>query len=192
MKTDEILAQFQCRWLRQDRWLRVLKIRLIFRRITWSDSKDSKYRNYNSTSSLIPHHFWCGKEASKHRSQVVLMFRRNLCDAQRSADFWFFGWAKILTIGAWKRFSKFWDAGRLWTRSSIIPIWKRRSASRSRKPRKRTAFYEEDRSPSWSTFEWLVLMTQYWIMLIYSLLLNVMTTFRNSIRDGTKFCCRWQ
>ena len=27
------------------------KIRLMFRRITWSDSKDRKYRNYNSTSS---------------------------------------------------------------------------------------------------------------------------------------------
>ena len=28
---------------------------------------------------------------------------------------------------------------------------RRRSASRSRKPRKRTGFYEEDRSPAWST-----------------------------------------
>ena len=34
VKTDKIMAQFQCRCLLQDRWLRVLKIRLIFRRIT--------------------------------------------------------------------------------------------------------------------------------------------------------------
>ena len=35
-------------------------------------------------------------------------------------------------------------------------------------------------------------MTQYWIVLIYSLLLSVMTSFRNSIRVGTKFYYRWQ
>ena len=34
------------------------------------------------------------------------------------------------------------------TRSSRIPSSRRRSASRSRKPKKRTGFYEEDRSPS--------------------------------------------
>ena len=31
---------------------------------------------------------------------------------QRSGDGWFLGWAKIFTISTWKRFSKFWDAGR--------------------------------------------------------------------------------
>ena len=35
-------------------------------------------------------------------------------------------------------------------------------------------------------------MIQHWIMLIYSLLLFMMTTFRNSIQDGTKFYCRCQ
>ena len=35
-------------------------------------------------------------------------------------------------------------------------------------------------------------MTQYQIMLIYSLLLFVMTTFRNSIQDGIKFYYRCQ
>ena len=50
----------------------------------------------------------------------------------------------------------------LWTRSSRIPSSRRRSASRSRKPRKKTGFYEEDRSRSWSatTFEWLAPMIQ--------------------------------
>ena len=83
---------------------------------------------------------------------------------------------------------------KLWTRSSRILSSKRRSASR-RKPKKRTGFCEEDKSPSWSTttFEWLVLMTQYWIMLIHSLLLfMMMTKFRNSMREGTKFYYRWQ
>ena len=61
------------------RWLRVLNIRLIFRRTMWSDSQDSKYRNYNSTGSLLHHHSRCGKQDSKHRSQVVLIFRRKLC-----------------------------------------------------------------------------------------------------------------
>ena len=40
-----------------------------YRRITWSYSKDSKYRNYNLSNSLILHHSWCGKPDSKHRSQ---------------------------------------------------------------------------------------------------------------------------
>ena len=73
------MAQFQCRCLLQDRWLRVLKDRLIFRRTTWSDSKDTKCRNCNSTGSLIHHQSWCEKQDSKHRSQVVLIFRRKLC-----------------------------------------------------------------------------------------------------------------
>ena len=60
-----------------------------------------------------------------------------------------------------------------------FPVWRRRSASReSRRPKKRTGVYEEDRSPSWSstTFKWLVLVMQYWTTLIYSLLLFMMTT----------------
>ena len=56
----------------------ISKIRLTFRRITWSDSKDSKCRNYNSTSSLIPLHSQCGKFDSKIKRLVVLIFRRKL------------------------------------------------------------------------------------------------------------------
>ena len=90
-------------------------------------------------------------------------------------------------------FHKIWDGGRedcfLWTRSSRIANSRRRSVSRNRKPRKRTGFYEEDRSPSWSltTLERLALMTQFLIMQSYSLSLFMMTTFRNLIRGGTKF-----
>ena len=51
-----------------------------------------------------------------------------------------------------------WRVPLLCSRSSRIPNSRWRSASRSRKPKKRTGFYEEDRSPWWSTttFEWLV------------------------------------
>ena len=79
VKTDKIKAQFQCRHLRQGRWLRDLQNRWNYRRTTWSDSKDCKYRNCHSTNSLIHNLFWCGKYDSKHRSQVVLIFHRMLC-----------------------------------------------------------------------------------------------------------------
>ena len=45
VKTDKIKAQFQCRHLQEGRWLRVQQYRWNYRRTTWSDSKDSKYRN---------------------------------------------------------------------------------------------------------------------------------------------------
>ena len=80
-----------------------------------------------------------------------------------------------------------------WTKSSRIPASTRRSVSRSRKPKKRTDFLEEDRSPSWSTttFESLVPMIQFLIMLIYSLSFFEPMVSRNSIRDGMKFYCLW-
>ena len=62
VKTDKIMAHFQCRCLLQDRWVRILNIWLTFRRITLSDSKDGKCRNYNSTSSPHPSSFGCGKQ----------------------------------------------------------------------------------------------------------------------------------
>ena len=75
-----------------------------------------------------------------------------------------------------------------------FPNSRRRSVSRNRKPRKRTVFCEGDKSPSWSTttFERLTLMIQYWIMLIYSLLLFMVIIFRNSIQDVTKFYYPYQ
>ena len=57
-----------------------------------------------------------------------------------------FMWRIFQTLSCWTR--------RLllhWTRSSRIPNSRRRSVSRSRKPRKRTGFYGEDTWPSWST-----------------------------------------
>ena len=79
VKTDKIKAQFQCRQLQQDRSLRVLQCRWNYRRTTCSDSKDSKYRNCNSTHSLIHNRVWCGKFDSKLKSLPVLIFHRMRC-----------------------------------------------------------------------------------------------------------------
>ena len=67
VKTDEIKAQFQCRHLQQDRRLRVLQCRWNYRRTTWSDSKDSKYRNCNSTKSLVHNRFLVWKLRFKNQ-----------------------------------------------------------------------------------------------------------------------------
>ena len=99
------------------------------------------------------------------------------------------------------RISKSWNekSPLLQTRSSRTPISRRRSVSRNRKLRKRIGFYEEDRSPSWSTttFEWMALMVQFSITLIYFPSLFVMIMFRNLTQDGTallsmtKIFIRW-
>ena len=72
VKTDKIKAQFQCRHLRQGRWLRVLQYRWNYRRTTWSESKDSKYQSCNSTNSSIHNRFSCGKIDSKPKSLLQL------------------------------------------------------------------------------------------------------------------------
>ena len=76
-----------------------------------------------------------------------------------------------------------------WTRSSRIPS-SRRSVSRNRKPRKSTSFFEEDGSPSCYDY-FRVTCAHHDSVLDYadfSLLFSVMTTFRNSMQDGAKFC----
>ena len=47
------------------------------------------------------------------------------------------------SISLWKGLSKLRDAGR-----PEFPVQQEMLASRNRKPKKRTGFYEEDRSPS--------------------------------------------
>ena len=76
---SEMGAQFHCRHLQESRRPRVHSYRWIFRTILWLGSKNSKYRNCNSTNSLIHHRSWCGRQDSKHTSRVVLIFRRKLC-----------------------------------------------------------------------------------------------------------------
>ena len=71
---------------------------------------------------------------------------------QRSGDGRFKRWKKVLAISQWKGFSKLRDAAR-----------EDRLCSEQDHSASRTSFYEEDRSPSWSTttFKWLALMIQY-------------------------------
>ena len=59
------LTMPQCRWN--------------YRRATWSDSKDSKYRNCNSTTALLHNHFWFRRYDSKIKRLPVLVFHRNQC-----------------------------------------------------------------------------------------------------------------
>ena len=92
VETDKIMAQFQCRHLRQDRGLLVLQYLWNYRRTMWSVSKDSKCRNFNSLDSLLPDHSWCGRPDSKHRCQMVLPFRRQLCYGSKKWRWWPGGW----------------------------------------------------------------------------------------------------
>ena len=45
--------------------IRVLQYQWNYHRTTWSDSKDSKYRNRNSTNSLLHNRSWCGNTIQK-------------------------------------------------------------------------------------------------------------------------------
>ena len=84
-------------------------------------------------------------------------------------------------------------SGLLWTRTSWTPTSRKRSVWRNRKLRKRTVSFAEDRSLTWSTttFELLVLMMQFLTMPIYSPSLFATMMFRNLIRDGMKSYCLW-
>ena len=186
--TNKVKTQFQCRHLQEGRRLWVLQYRWNFCRTAWLDRKDSKYRNRNSTNTLLHNHSWCGNTIQKS-SDCLFWFSigSNVMD-QRSGVGRFGGWFKIIAINScsrcWTR-----ELHLLWTRSSRIPSSRKRSVSRNRKPRKRTGFYEEDRSLSLSTttFELLALMIQCWFLLVCSLLLFIKIMFRNSIQDGMKF-----
>ena len=131
----------------------------------------------------------------KHKSLLVLILRM-LCGGSKR-------WRWLILWTSWNHgdqlMDKMFQTSRCWTRDCLCsekrsPRIRRLSASRSRKPKKRIDFFAENRSPSWSTtsVEWLALMTQYYIMLIYSQSRSVMTTFRNSIQDGTRCYCPCQ
>ena len=70
---------------------------------------------------------------------------------------------------------------------SEFPVQEGRSVLEEQKAGKMTAFFENDKSPSWSTKSYWRSWYRHWIMQIYSLSLFVMRMFRNSIKDGTKF-----
>ena len=113
----------------------------------WSDSKDNKYRNYNSTGSLIHHHFWCGTQDAKHRPQVVRIFRRKQC----------YGSKKWRWLNHWKNGSPRDELGKNFPNfevldakiaSALNKINRCSQFKKNRKSRKRTCFCEGDKSTS--------------------------------------------
>ena len=110
VKTDKNKAQFQCRHLRQGRWLRVLQYRWNYRRTTWWDSKNIRFavRQISYSTTVL------GVENSIRNTSHYLFWFSIGCYVveQRSGDSWFVGRVKILAINSWKWFSKLRDAGR--------------------------------------------------------------------------------
>ena len=152
--TNKKEAQFQCRRLH---------------RILWLDRKDSKYRSCNSTTSLVHNHFWFWKIRFENLSDYLFRFSLGCCVMdQRGGDGWFTRGIEVLAIRFWKEFPKFemLDAKIASALNKIIQnshlIQEEGQSRETESTKKRIGFYEEDRSPSWSTttFEWLALMTQ--------------------------------
>ena len=171
------------------------EFRWIFRRIRWLDSKDSKCRNCNSTSSRTPFISMLEDKIQKPNDHLFWFSIGCHVMDQRSGHGWLMNWnprdqllERIFPI------FEMLDAKIASALNKIIQnsSSRRRSVSKNRKPKKTIGFYEEDRSLSWSTttFELLALMIQCWITPIYSLSLFVTIMLRNSIRDGMKFYYR--
>ena len=87
VKTDKIKAQFQCRHMRQSRWLRVPQDWWNYRGNTWSDSKDSNYRNCNSTNSLIHNRSLVENSIQKSSHYLFWLFHRMpCCESKKCID----------------------------------------------------------------------------------------------------------
>ena len=102
-------------------------------------------------NSPIHNRFQYGKFDSKPKSLPVLIFHRILCYGSKTWR-WLFHWKNWNPRDQFmERFfqtPRCWTRGLLqpWTRSSRIPSSRRKSVSKNWTPRKRTGFYEEDRS----------------------------------------------
>ena len=109
-------------------------------RIPSLDNKNTRFRNFNLTNSILHHLFYVGRPDSETKRLLVLNFHRkqfNGSKRQRRSIHWMTPHDQLF-----KKKSTIWDARCencfcFWTKSSKIPTSKRRSASRSRKPRKR-------------------------------------------------------
>ena len=151
--TDKIKAQFQCRHLHQGRRLWVLQYRWNYSRMKWSDSKDSRYRNCDSTNSLTHNHFWCGKYESKIKWLPVLIFHRMQCYGSTK-------WRWLILWTSWNPRDQFvernFQISRCWARRLPL-LWTRSfrmSVSRSRKPKRRVGFYPRNSKPYWHFATW--------------------------------------
>ena len=123
LKTEKSKPQFQCRHLRQGRWLRVLQYRWNYCRTAWSVNNDSKYRKCNSTSFLHLLSFFCQKIRFKTQVTTCSDF---LSDAVVKVVEMVDSWDEFessRSVSLWEGLSKFsrcWSRRllRLWTRSS--------------------------------------------------------------------------
>ena len=113
---------------------------------------------------------------------------------QRSGAGRFSGWIKILAINWGWGFPSFSDVGRencfcIAQDHPEFPLQEEGQSRGAESPKRGPVpTRKTDRLHDLTTiFEWLAHMTQYWIMLIYSLLSFMTTMFRNSIQTGTKF-----
>ena len=117
----------------------------IFRRTLWLDSKDSKYRSFNSTNFLLHSLFFILQDKSQESSDFLFWFSSETVMDQWSGDGRFSGWKKnprhqlldiiFHTLRCWTRRLLL-----LGTRASKIRTWRRRSVSRNRRPSERTRF----------------------------------------------------
>ena len=76
---NKIGAQFQCRLLQEGRRPWVHQYQWKFRRILWLDSKDSRYRTWNSTRSQHRPHSYGGRLDSSQVTTFFLIFPQKLC-----------------------------------------------------------------------------------------------------------------
>ena len=184
VETDKIMAQFQCLPLRQDRWLLVVQYRWNYTRIMWSDSKDSKCRNLQFDKFPTPASFLVWK--TRFKTQVMMWIKRS-------------GELKSSRSVSGKDFPDFemLDAKIASAVNKIIQNsqFKKEdqprgadSTERGPVPERETNRLHDLRLLSSDCCSWHSVR----LYLFYSRLLFALTTFRNSIRDGTKFCYRRQ
>ena len=141
-----------------------------------------------------PQPFLVWKEDSKAKWLPVLIFHRRPCYGSKKLR-WSIHWMikKTSRSIAGKNFQNFamLDARFASASNKIIQNshFKKKVSLEEQKARKRTGFYEEDRSPSWSTttFELVALMIRYWITLVSSLSLFAMIMLGIQYKMGRSF-----
>ena len=116
-------------------------------------NEEREGRDFNSISSLHFLHSYVGRKRFKNRVIAFLIFHRRQCYGSKKWR-WPIHWTNqnprqqlleriFKTPRCWTRRMLL-----LWMRSSRVLTPRRRSVSRNRKPRKRTRFFKQDRSPS--------------------------------------------
>ena len=164
-------------------------------RIMEQTNNDCRFRIFILTSSLRQQPLFAGRWGSKPRYVLEHIFLRKP-KKWRCLVQWMVSNFRVLSEEFECRILKNsvrWLLQR-WTKSSIIPSSKGESVWRNKKPRKRTASFEVDRLPTWSTITsgslepmMLSKTTQRCSLLFFE-----MTIFRNSILSGTEFYCLWR